>query len=149
MSQIVPKALVTESVSKHFHIYLILGVCILLSVWDQVMEFFYPSTQRHYRRLILLLILLNCYMFRSYDHHQAENILTYFILIYYAGCDNNLSASDSACSETAAAAAVLREWAGINKETTAREWPESLFTTGPLHHASTNHPIRQGTKRRR
>jgi predicted membrane protein len=25
--------------------------------------------------LILLLILLYCYMFRSYDHHQAENIL--------------------------------------------------------------------------
>jgi predicted membrane protein len=31
--------------------------------------------QRHYRRLILLLIVLYCYMFRSYDHHQAENIL--------------------------------------------------------------------------
>jgi hypothetical protein len=35
----------------------------------------YPSTQRHYCRLILLHILLYCYMFRSYDHHQAENIL--------------------------------------------------------------------------
>jgi uncharacterized membrane protein YwaF len=35
----------------------------------------YPSTQRHYLRLILLLILLYCYMFRSYDHHQVENIL--------------------------------------------------------------------------
>jgi hypothetical protein len=37
--------------------------------------FLFMSTQRHYRRLILLLILLYCYMFRSYDHHQAENIL--------------------------------------------------------------------------
>jgi hypothetical protein len=35
----------------------------------------YPSTQRHYRKLILLPTLLYCYMFRSYDHHQAENIL--------------------------------------------------------------------------
>jgi hypothetical protein len=44
--------------------------------YHQVMGiFFYPSTQRHYCRLILLLILLYCYMFRSYDHHQAENIL--------------------------------------------------------------------------
>jgi hypothetical protein len=34
---------------------------------------FLLSTQRHYRNL--LLILLHCYMFRSYDHHQAENIL--------------------------------------------------------------------------
>jgi hypothetical protein len=32
--------------------------------------FFYP-TQRHYRRLILL-ILLYCEMIRSYDHLQAE-----------------------------------------------------------------------------
>jgi hypothetical protein len=31
--------------------------------------FFYPSTQRHYRRLILL---LNCYLLRSYDHILAE-----------------------------------------------------------------------------
>jgi hypothetical protein len=38
-------------------------------------RFLYPSMQRHYRRLILLLILLYCYMFRSYNHHQAENIL--------------------------------------------------------------------------
>jgi hypothetical protein len=37
--------------------------------------FLYPSTQRYYRRLILLLILLYCYMFRSYDHHRVENIL--------------------------------------------------------------------------
>jgi hypothetical protein len=37
--------------------------------------FLYPSTQRYYRRLILLLILLYCYMFRSYDHLQTENIL--------------------------------------------------------------------------
>jgi hypothetical protein len=39
---------------------------------------FYPSTQRHYRRLIyyfIIYIILYCYMFRSYDHHQAENIL--------------------------------------------------------------------------
>jgi hypothetical protein len=45
------------------------GVCIRW--W----EFLYPSLQRHYRRLILLLILLYCYMFRSYDHRQEENIL--------------------------------------------------------------------------
>jgi hypothetical protein len=37
--------------------------------------FLYPSTQRHYRKLILLLILLYCYTFRLYDHHQVENIL--------------------------------------------------------------------------
>jgi hypothetical protein len=41
--------------------------------------FFYPSTQRHYRRLILLLILLYCYMFRSCDHLQTENILLAWI----------------------------------------------------------------------
>jgi hypothetical protein len=41
---------------------------------NQVMGVLYPSTQHHYRRLILL-ILLYCYMFRSYDHLQAENIL--------------------------------------------------------------------------
>jgi hypothetical protein len=35
---------------------------------------FYPCTQRHYRRLIYYLIL-HSYMFRSYDHHQEENIL--------------------------------------------------------------------------
>jgi hypothetical protein len=34
--------------------------------------FLYPSTQRHYRRLILLLYR---YIFRSYDHLQAEKIL--------------------------------------------------------------------------
>jgi hypothetical protein len=34
---------------------LILGVCILLRVWDQVMGISIPSTQLHYRRLILLL----------------------------------------------------------------------------------------------
>jgi hypothetical protein len=58
------------------NIYLILGVCILLRVWDQVIgRFLYPPTQRHYHRIILLLILLYCYMFRSYDHLQVENIL--------------------------------------------------------------------------
>jgi hypothetical protein len=41
--------------------------------WEQVMGFLYPSTQRHYRRLILPLILLYCYMFWSYDYHQVEN----------------------------------------------------------------------------
>jgi hypothetical protein len=35
----------------------------------------FPSTQRHYRRLILLLILLYCYIFRSYGHLQVGNIL--------------------------------------------------------------------------
>jgi hypothetical protein len=32
---------------------------------------FNPSTQRHYRRLIYYLYI-HSYMFRSYDHHQAE-----------------------------------------------------------------------------
>jgi hypothetical protein len=50
--------------------------------------FLYPSTQRHYRRLILL-ILLYCYMFRSYDHHQAENILLAKIIIMLAILKNN------------------------------------------------------------
>jgi hypothetical protein len=45
------------------------------NVITQVMGVLYPSAQRHYRRLILLLILLYCYMFRSHDHLQAENIL--------------------------------------------------------------------------
>jgi hypothetical protein len=36
---------------------------------------FNPSTQRHYRRLIYYLHI-NSYMFRSYDHHQAENYIT-------------------------------------------------------------------------
>jgi hypothetical protein len=35
---------------------------------------FYPSTQRHYRRLIYYLYIRS-YMFRSYDHHRAENVL--------------------------------------------------------------------------
>jgi hypothetical protein len=35
----------------------------------------YPSTQRHYRTLILLLVLLYYYIFRSYDYLQARNIL--------------------------------------------------------------------------
>jgi hypothetical protein len=35
---------------------------------------FNPSTQRHYRRLIYHLHI-HSYMFRSYDHHQADNIL--------------------------------------------------------------------------
>jgi hypothetical protein len=47
----------------------------IISNQSQVMGVFYPSTQHHYRRLILLFILLYCYMFRSYDHHQEENIL--------------------------------------------------------------------------
>jgi hypothetical protein len=32
----------------------------------------FPPTQRYYRRVLLYLFLLNCYMFRSYDHLQAE-----------------------------------------------------------------------------
>jgi hypothetical protein len=32
----------------------------------------YLSKQRHYRMLILLLILLDFYIFPSYDHHQAD-----------------------------------------------------------------------------
>jgi hypothetical protein len=36
-------------------IKLILGVCILLRVWDPGDRGFIPSTQRYYRRLFLLL----------------------------------------------------------------------------------------------
>jgi hypothetical protein len=36
---------------------------------------FNPSTQRHYRRLIYYLYI-HSYMFRSYDHHQAEKYIT-------------------------------------------------------------------------
>jgi hypothetical protein len=35
---------------------------------------FNPSTQRPCRRLIYYLYI-HSYMFRSYDHHQADNIL--------------------------------------------------------------------------
>jgi phenylpyruvate tautomerase PptA (4-oxalocrotonate tautomerase family) len=56
---------------------IILGFCILLRVWDQVIPPSPdPSTQRHYRRLIYyLLYCYYCYIFRSYDHHQPKNIL--------------------------------------------------------------------------
>jgi hypothetical protein len=37
---------------------------------------FNPSTQRHYRRLIYYLYI-HSYMFRSYDHHQAESKYIY------------------------------------------------------------------------
>jgi hypothetical protein len=37
---------------------LILGVCILLRVWDQVMWVFYLSTQRHYSRYIYIYIYI-------------------------------------------------------------------------------------------
>jgi hypothetical protein len=46
----------------------------VISDYQVMGGFLYPSTQRHYRRVILL-ILLYCCMFRSYDHHHAENIL--------------------------------------------------------------------------
>jgi hypothetical protein len=36
---------------------------------------FNPSTQRDYRRLIYYLYI-HSYMFRSYDHHQAEEYIT-------------------------------------------------------------------------
>jgi hypothetical protein len=36
---------------------------------------FNPSMQRHYRRLIYYLYIYS-YMFRSYDHHQAEKYIT-------------------------------------------------------------------------
>jgi hypothetical protein len=45
------------------------------STWDELNVNKGISEHRHYRRLILLLILLYCYVFRSYDHLQAENIL--------------------------------------------------------------------------
>jgi hypothetical protein len=63
-----------ETIKTALNWYLVLGVCLLLRVWDQVMGFI-PSMQRYYRTLILILILLYCYMFRSCDHLQAENIL--------------------------------------------------------------------------
>jgi hypothetical protein len=47
------------------------GVCILLRVISYDVGF-NPSTQRYYRRLIYYLYI-HSYMFRSYDHHQAEN----------------------------------------------------------------------------
>jgi hypothetical protein len=37
---------------------------------------FNPSTQRHYHRLIYYLYIQS-YMFRSYDHHQAEKYISY------------------------------------------------------------------------
>jgi hypothetical protein len=40
----------------------------------------FPSTQRHYRRFYYL-FLLNCYMFRSYDHLQAEIYLLELTLL--------------------------------------------------------------------
>jgi hypothetical protein len=40
-----------------------------------VMGVFYPSTQRHYRKVNLLLILY-CYMFRSYD--QKSKCVRYY-----------------------------------------------------------------------
>jgi hypothetical protein len=47
----------------------------LFSLISDDRGFLYPSTQCHYRRLILLLTLLYCYMSRSYGHLQAENML--------------------------------------------------------------------------
>jgi hypothetical protein len=41
---------------------------------------FNPSTQRHYRRLIYYMYIIYIYMFRSYDHHQAEK----YVLVYTA-----------------------------------------------------------------
>jgi hypothetical protein len=41
---------------------------------------FNPSTQRHYRRLIYYLYI-HSYMFRSFDHHQAEKYITTLDLI--------------------------------------------------------------------
>jgi hypothetical protein len=43
---------------------------------------FNPSTQRHYRRLIYYLYI-HSYMFRSYDHHQAEKYITTLGLLNY------------------------------------------------------------------
>jgi hypothetical protein len=47
----------------------LLGSMALSFISDDVD--FNPSTQRHYRRLIYYLYI-HSYMFRSYDHHQAE-----------------------------------------------------------------------------
>jgi hypothetical protein len=54
-----PQTLQPGLFSRPVFSILILGVCILLHVWDHVMGVLYPSSQRHYRRLILLLILLH------------------------------------------------------------------------------------------
>jgi hypothetical protein len=47
---------------------------------------FNPSTQRHYRTLIYYLYI-HSYMFRSFDHHQAERIRCQFsspkVVIYF------------------------------------------------------------------
>jgi hypothetical protein len=48
---------------------LILGVCILLRVWDQGEGF--PSTQPYFNSF-LLFYSTSRYMFRSYDHIQVE-----------------------------------------------------------------------------
>jgi hypothetical protein len=37
---------------------------------------FNPSTQRHYRRLLIYYLHIHSYMFRSYDHHQVEKYIT-------------------------------------------------------------------------
>jgi hypothetical protein len=44
-------------------------------IWTSYDVGFNPSTQRHYRRLIYYLYIHN-YMFRLYDHHQAEKYIT-------------------------------------------------------------------------
>jgi hypothetical protein len=42
---------------------LILGVCILLHVWDQDGEGGFPATQRYYRRFLLFIIYLTATCF--------------------------------------------------------------------------------------
>jgi hypothetical protein len=57
---------------------LVVGVCILLRVSDQI-EGSFPSTQRYYRRFYYL---FNCYMFRSYDHLQKEIYFIYYKVLF-------------------------------------------------------------------
>jgi hypothetical protein len=55
---------------------LVFILCIISVVTSDDVGF-NPSTQRHYRRLIYYLyIYIHSYMFRSYDHHQAEKYIT-------------------------------------------------------------------------
>jgi hypothetical protein len=54
-------------------------VCILGR--SQVMWFLYPSTQRHYRRLILLLILLSVSVVRPSSGRNMVNYILKTILI--------------------------------------------------------------------
>jgi hypothetical protein len=58
------------------------SVACVRSRWRE----FIPSMQRYYRRLFTIYYYLNCYMFRSYDHLQAEIYLPGFTLLTTDPC---------------------------------------------------------------